>query len=152
MSGFDKNAQIEFMNNKIKIRRADPSLYRDHLILKSSSGALLGLCSVMCVLFSIFKLLPAIYQPGCHTKHTWSMSKYPGASFALFEALTSLAFLSLLVIAALLSAVITYVPIFFLRTIPSSCNKLRRRLSEGLDTQKAWKPNAYQADYYGLEA
>ena len=61
MSGFDKNAQIEFMNNKIKIRRADPSLYRDHLILKSSSGALLGLCSVMCVLFSIFKLLPAIY-------------------------------------------------------------------------------------------
>jgi len=60
-SGFDPNAQTEFMNNKIKIRRADPTKLRDYLILKSSSGALLGLCSIMCVLFSIFKLLPAIY-------------------------------------------------------------------------------------------
>ena len=60
------NPQIEFMNNKIKIRKEDPCRKRDLLFLKSWTGSLLGLISVMSCLFSLFKLLPAIYASSCH--------------------------------------------------------------------------------------
>lgn len=60
------NPSIEFLNNKIKIRSEDPRKRRDLLILKSWTGALLGLCSVVSALFSLFKLLPAIYRSSCH--------------------------------------------------------------------------------------
>ncbi len=57
---------IEFSNNKIKIRKENPCKKRDTLILKSCTGALLGLSSVTGALFSLFKLLPAIYTNACH--------------------------------------------------------------------------------------
>jgi len=151
-SGFDLNAQIEFMNNTIKIKREDPSKLRDQLILNSWTGAILALCSIMCVIFSLLKLLPAIYSSGCHTKHTWSMSKYPGASFALIEALISVAFLALLAIAAVLTFVIDYVPRFFLRTLPRSFKYFKRRIANSWDPKNAWKPNCNTVDYYGLDS
>lgn len=69
--GFDPNAQIEFMNNTIKIRRDDPRRLRDDILLNSSTGALLAICSIMGTLFSMFSLMPAIYSMSCHSKHSW---------------------------------------------------------------------------------
>ena len=46
------------------------------------------------------------------------MSKYPGASFALIESLISLSFLALLIIAAILTIILDYVPRLILRTLP----------------------------------
>ena len=83
-SAFDENcAQIEFMNNTIKIRREDPCQRRDNMIFHSWSGLLLGLASVTCALFSLIRLLPAIYASSCHIAGTWNLSRYPGATFAL---------------------------------------------------------------------
>lgn len=130
-SVFDANgAQIEFMNNTIKIKREDPSQRRDFIILKSWTGVLLGLCSVMCAIFSLVRLLPAIYGSSCHIAGTWNLSRYPGATFALIESLTSLTFLALLLLAAILSVILDYVPRFFLRTVPQSMRKCRRRVRD----------------------
>ena len=118
-SAFDENcAQIEFMNNTIKIRREDPCQRRDNMIFHSWSGLLLGLSSVTCALFSLTRLLPAIYASSCHIAGTWNLSRYPGATFALIESLTSLTSLALLILAAILTVILDYVPRFFLRTIP----------------------------------
>ena len=95
-SAFDTGAQIEFMNNTIKIKREDPSKKRDHLILKSFTGVLLSLLSVFCAVFSLTMLLPAVYTSTCHKEGTWNLSSYPGATFAIVESLTNITFLALL--------------------------------------------------------
>ena len=128
------------MNNTIKIRREDPCQRRDFIILKSWSGALLSFCSVMCALFSLLKLLPAIYASSCHIAGTWNLSRYPGATFALIESLTSLAFLALLILASALTVMLDYVPRFFLRTIPKSMKHCKRRLRAKWNPKTAWTP------------
>ena len=146
-SVFDANsAQIEFMNNTIKIKREDPSQRRDFIILKSWTGALLGICSVMCTIFSLVRLLPAIYGSGCHIAGTWNLSRYPGATFALIESLTSLAFLALLILAAFLSVILDYIPRFFLRTVPQSMRHCRRRMHQKWNPKMAWTPNSFELD------
>lgn len=141
---FDANsAQIEFMNNTIKIRQEDPSQRRDFLILKSWSGALLALLSVLTSLYAVTRLLPAIYASNCHVEGSWNLSRYPGATFALVEALTSLAFLALLLHAVILSVLLGYVPKFFLRTVPMSLKQFRRRLREKWNPKSAWRPNNF---------
>ena len=145
------NPSIEFLNNKIKIRSEDPCKRRDLLILKSWTGALLGLCSVISALFSLVKLLPAIYRSSCHLKDTWSMSQYPGATFALIESLTSLACLLLLAVAGTLTLVLAHVPTFLLRTVPRSCFRCRRRVAQCCNKDKKWKPNTFAIDH-GLDA
>jgi len=97
---------ITFTNNKIKIRKQDPRKQRDELILKSWTGGLLSFCSIMGAVFSLYKLLPAIYSNGCHHRHSWAMSAYPGATFALIESLISLACLALLIVAVSLTALL----------------------------------------------
>lgn len=127
-SAFDSgNPQIEFMNNKIKIRKEDPCRQRDLLFLKSWTGALLGLVSVMSTLFSCFKLLPAVYASSCHQKRTWSVSYYPGVQLATIESLTSITCLSLLLVAACLTVLLDYMPKFFLKRIPEAYRRIRRR-------------------------
>ena len=81
----------------------------------------------MSALFSLFMVLPAIYSSGCHAKATWSLSKYPGATFATFECLISLSCLALLLLAAVLTWILNYVPRLFLRTLPAKYLKARRR-------------------------
>mmetsp|Transcript_40359 Transcript_40359/g.52891 ORF Transcript_40359/g.52891 Transcript_40359/m.52891 type:complete len:162 (+) Transcript_40359:424-909(+) len=144
------NPSIEFLNNKIKIRSEDPCRRRDLLILKSWTGALLGLCSVMSALFSLFQLLPAIYRSTCHLKDTWSMSQYPGATFALIESLTSLSCLLLLVVAATLTVLLAKVPIFLLRILPNWCLRCRRSCSKCFSKEPRWQPNTFVVDH-GLE-
>ena len=138
------------MNNTIKIKRDDPRRQRDQLILNSWTGAILSLCSVMAALFSCFSLLPAIYSLSCHSKHSWSRSHYPGASFALTEALISISFLALLLFAAILTFVLDYFPKFFLRTLPRKCRQYKRRVESQFDRSKLWKPTNYFVDY-GIE-
>ena len=121
---------IEFSNNKIKIRKENPCKLRDTLILKSCTGALLGLCSVTGALFSLCKLLPAIYTNACHWKHSWVLTAYPGATFALIESLISISCLALLLVAVLLTAILGCMPRFFLHTLPSSCRRCRRRVTQ----------------------
>ena len=108
LSGSQSNnaGGIEFTNNKIKIRKQDPRKKRDELILKSWTGGLLSFCSIMGATFSLYKLLPAIYSNGCHHRHSWAMSAYPGATFALIESLISLSCLALLLVAASLTALL----------------------------------------------
>ena len=144
-SAFDGGStQIEFIGNTIKIRREDPRRQRDQLILKSWTGALLAICSVMGALFSLVKLMPAIYGSKCHLKNSFSISKYPGASFALAESLVSVTCLALLALAALLTFALDFVPRFFLRTVPRSVSRCRRRLNARLYPESAWKPNSYE--------
>lgn len=145
------NPSIEFLNNKIKIRSEDPRKRRDLLILKSWTGALLGLCSVISALFSLFKLLPAIYRSSCHSKGTWSVSQYPGATFAAIESLTSLACLLLLAVAGALTLALAHVPTFLLRTMPLACSRCRRRVALCCNKDKRWKPNTFAIDH-GLDA
>lgn len=148
---FDGTApQIEFMNNTIKIRSEDPFIVRDNLILKSWTGALLGFCSVMSALFAATKLLPALYGSSCHAKNTWYLSKYPGATFALVESLTSISFLALLLVALMLMGLLDYLPRFCLQTLPTKCRKCRRRMSQNCNPDKVWQPNVFSIDY-GLD-
>ena len=141
------NAQIEFMNNTIKIKKEDPCLQRDNLILNSCNGYLLAACSIMCSVYSMVNLLPAIYASSCHQKHTWSISKYPGASFALIDTLIGLSFLALLATAAALSIILDYIPRLFLQALPQSIKRCKRRLYQSWNPKKAWKPDTYVVDY-----
>lgn len=141
---------IVFNNNKIKIRTQDPCRRRDLLILKSWTGALLGLCSIMSAFFSLIKLMPAIYRSSCHQRHTWTMSQYPGATFALLESLASLACLGLLFIAVFLNFILAEVPKFFLRSVPRAYKSCRIGCSRCWNKDKQWKPNTYMIDY-GIE-
>lgn len=134
------------MNNTIKIKRDDPRRQRDQLLLKSSTGFLLALFSIMATLFSFFYLLPAVYSMSCHSKHFWFKSQYPGVSFALTEALMSISCLCLLIFATVLTFLLEYLPRFFLRTLPSKFRHCKRRI----DKKNAWKPNSYSVDY-GVE-
>ena len=136
----DGSAQVEFINNKIQIKREDPCLKRDQLILNSVTGVLLALSSISCAVFSLIKLLPAMYSSSCHTKNTWAMSAYPGANFALIESLISIAFLALLIQAAIFTVILSYVPKFFLRTVPTSIKHYNSRMHSYWDPTKAWKP------------
>ena len=139
------------MNNKVKIKKEDPRRQRDTLILKSWTGALLGICSIMCALFSLFKLLPAIYASNCHIEHSWSANRYPGASFALIESLVNISFLGLLLIGGTLTVVLDYIPRFFLRTLPTKYKHFARRLRNTCDKDKAWKPKNHTVDHYNQE-
>ena len=141
--------QIEFTNNTIKIRKDDPFKKRDRLILNSWTGALLALCSIVCTLFSMMRLLPAVYGSGCHAKKTWSMSVYPGATFAIVESLTSISCLVLLALAGLLTFALDYIPRFFLRTLPKACSICRRKMGNACNPSKKWKPNQYTVDLLG---
>jgi hypothetical protein len=91
--------------------------------------------------------MPAIYASHCHTKNTWSMSRYPGATFALVESLISITCLALLIQASALSVIIDYVPRFFLRTIPRASSRLWQRMAGFWDPESNWKPNCYAANY-----
>ena len=133
------------MNNTIKIRREDPCQRRDFLILKSWSGALLGLLSVLSTLFALTKLLPTIYSSSCHIEGSWNLSRYPGATFALIESLASLTFLVMLLQAAFLTFTLDYVPRLFLRTIPHSLKQCNGRISALWNSKQAWVPNNFES-------
>ena len=62
----------------------------------------------------------------------------------------SISCLALLLLAALLTFLLDYLPKFFLRTLPEASNKFSRRWQRWWRPEQAWKPVKYSVDY-GIE-
>ena len=75
------------------------------------------------------------------------MSSYPGASFAISDALLSLACLSILLLITFLTVVLRTVPRCCLRTLPNLYKRCCRRVGELSSSEQAWKPNCTVMDY-----
>ena len=88
------NGQFEFKNNQV-VPKSDDS-WREQMALKSWNGVLLAICSVMSTLRIIFRLLPIFYQSSCHVPLTLTQSNFPGATFAVTEAILSLVTMAIL--------------------------------------------------------
>ena len=88
------NGQFEFKNNQVVPKNDDS--WREQMALKSWNGVLLSVCSVMSTLRIIFRLLPIFYQSSCHVPLTLTQSNFPGATFAVTEAIMSLTVMAIL--------------------------------------------------------
>ena len=136
---------IEFANNQVVPKKNET--WREQLTLMSWNGVLLALCSLMGALRVIFRLLPIFYQSNCYVSQTMTMSTFPGASFAIFDAVMSLACLCVLLQITFLTLIFRTVPGFILRTLPHLYKRCCRRVEESVSSEPQWKPNCHQMDY-----
>ena len=94
----------------------------------------------------ILRLLPIFYQSNCHVPLTLTQSNFPGATFAVTEALMSLMAMACLLQITFLTIFLRYVPCFFLRALPKVYKRCCRRVNE-IGSQETWQPNCYKVDY-----